>query len=272
MGPSILPHLEIAARQDDPEVAARLKDVISKLNKAVPPPPPLGHYRVGNVRALHYDAKGTIYVAASSVLKGETELGPGLVFGKDDNFEFLAGEEFATGWSTPQANSGPLSIKPGLIWVGSRLLDTRQRKFVDQLPEGRFFWLHAVQQTGRIFTGARAPTQSLKPIMVYTPGAGDDRLVLNADTIPLASVAYASDSFCIASDGSVWTGDYSDQLIRFDASSGTRSRLSRFAAAGTSRRSSATFPARTVKCSSISGVRACSSAPTASPSRSRFRT
>jgi hypothetical protein len=121
--------------------------------------------------------------------------------------------------STRLASSALVTGDPNRIWLSrdnydhAALLDLKTGKVVDTVPDMRYNWLQAVKGDGTLFVGPGAPSASTssRPVMVYQPGARDDRVVT-----PVSAVATQRGVFCIASDGAVWTERKDMGVARFD--------------------------------------------------------
>ena len=177
-----------------------------------------GPYVIAGLQYIHTDSTGATALAADKIFQNGQALGPGLAMShQQQRFSVLVGKEFARDWNAHASeDSGPIPVGPNRVWVQSHLLDLAAGKIIDTLPDTRFQWLHAVQKNGRIFVTVRAPNPTARPIMVYTPDAPDDNTSLEPIVLEAARTSYPEDMFAIGSDGTVWTSNLQDELVRFD--------------------------------------------------------
>lgn len=208
---------------DDPEVRLRLREVIESVTAEGDAVAQFGPYRLKKPSLGLFDGAGRLYVTAEEIGTGGKSLGQGvLVADGKGGFQVVASPAVPTRWrSNHSEDSGPLVLRPGsLVWLPRcgadprpRLLDIERKQVTDVLPDPSVHWLHAVKWDGTVFAGRREPTQPWgQPVMVYQPGARDDRNLLRATGIEIKD----SDLFHVASDGTVWTQAPGRGPVRFD--------------------------------------------------------
>ena len=181
----------------------------------------VGPYRATSPTLLYYSPGGTLFIGAKDVSRGGRNLGPGVVIEDARGAaRFLAGELAAKGWGGRHPErSGPVGVGTAHgLWLpgrygqpGPRLLDLRKLAFVDKLPDRRFQWLHAARPDGTLFVGRGEPGGA---VMVYRPGAPDDRRLLKVRHVLLRGKGEGA--FGVSGDGSVWAETAEHGIARFD--------------------------------------------------------
>jgi len=91
------------------------------------------------------------------------------------------------------------------------MLDLRRLEFTHKLPDRRFEWLHAARPDGTLFVGRGEPGHA---VMVYRPGAPDDRRLLKVRHVLLRGKGEGA--FGVSGDGSVWAETAEHGIARFD--------------------------------------------------------
>ncbi|MBN1511806.1 MAG: hypothetical protein JXB13_07310 [Phycisphaerae bacterium] len=217
-GIGIKPDIERAISTTyDPEIIEELVFVLQHLSPAKGGFT-LGRFRVEGARQLWCDYEGTAYIGADAVWDAEQPVGPALVIARIDGTEYvITGEEAAPLLPGFLATSGPLALTDrDAIWFpGGRkrcahLVDLASGRCVDSVPDPEYPWLEAITREGRLFV-RQYPGSWPGPLMVYTPGAPDDRRFVEAQRLEIRDHA-----FCVAADGSVWTDSVDKGLVRFD--------------------------------------------------------
>ncbi len=130
---------------------------------------------------------------------------------------------FYAPWPAPMAGDGGKTWWIGTKEGAQRVDVSRTPPEVTHLPDRTYVYPQAVGGAGRVILSDRPPDLSALqvdqphlPLMVYTPGAPEDRRVLKSEAMP------ADDSFStLSSDGTLWTALADKGIARFDGKTWT---------------------------------------------------
>ncbi len=176
----------------------------------------LGDYQLESPQVICNEPSGRAYLWAENVLKAGQSVGAGVVIADSaEKARFVATEVICRPWR--EGERGPLLVPGGeSVWLPrqgpngeARLLDLATGKFTHTLPLPQYQWLYAAQADGTLFVGQTGP-ESQPELMVYRPGAPDDRRLLKVQRVRMQG------AFCVADDGTIWTTMPEQGLVRFD--------------------------------------------------------
>lgn len=223
LGETIVPDLAAALKAaTDVEIKVRLKKLLDKAAPRGFKPPVvtrIGKYRVSEVKHLGQDDRGTLCIAAGAIRLAGGKTAPGLLLldaaGEATLVRNPAGLE---PWWLQDNNSGLsfyLSSSKGL-WLApypsispAAFLDVKENKLTEELPDLRPARVVAVDSAGRVFA---AGDYRVGPVLVFTPGAPEDRQSLPTTSFPIARTSFPF----VALDGSIWAQRKVEGLSRFD--------------------------------------------------------
>jgi len=141
----------------------------------------------------------------------------------DGTYQLIRGARVLGGWhrATFARESGPILAPRGLWTTGDHadyppgLLDFEKGKIVDELPDPRATFLHAVGDDGTVYASDHdmcSPT-----IMAYRPQARDNVITVRPDD--RFTLATKLDRCWTREDGSVWARGLTGGMVRFDGHS-----------------------------------------------------
>jgi len=223
MGLSISPKIEKLLNEssssespDRLKLQYRLRTLLQAL-RSLPPDAPtsglttIGDFRLSHVAAIRQDAAGHIFIQANIIdneRRGANRNGLLMVDAGGAVRSFA--DVDLTGLYAVQP---VLTVKDQIWWqctgptMRPRALDLNTEKWIASIPGLQNLVLHAATPDGRLFVS----NDNNSTIMVYTPGASENRATLHGDKITLNGPAFA-----VADDGAIWTTRDVKGLTRFD--------------------------------------------------------
>lgn len=202
----------------DPEVIKLLLSVRERLSSANVGLS-LGSYVLKDAWLAHNDLQGTVFIVSAHITESGRLAGPGLVVAEiTGNTRLFRGESFAhQAW---HASDLPLYDKrQDIVWLASwsgrqvRWLDLRAGGATGTLPSRSYRQIRATAGDGSLFVSVDNKWQK-SPIVVFRPGAPDDRRVVEPKTLLLNG--QSTTRFRVSPDGIIWADLATDGLAMFD--------------------------------------------------------